>query len=129
MLRLMFALALGMHGVGHVLFLANAWGYWKTTAERAWLFADVLHAPQTIEGGLGLLWIVPLAGFVAATWGFVADDARWVMVAFSSAIMSSILLLAWWSSLNVSSATFAMLFNVVVMVGLLFLRQPDLVGR
>lgn len=129
MLRLIFALALGMHGVGHVLFLANAWGYWKTTAERASLFADVLHAGQPLEGTLGLLWLVPLAGFVAATWGFIANDGRWDVLAFSSAIVSSVLLLMWWSGLNASSAFFAILFNMVVMVGLILLRQPHLLGR
>ncbi|HEY0601980.1 MAG TPA: hypothetical protein VGD58_03670 [Herpetosiphonaceae bacterium] len=129
MLRLIFAFALGLHGVGHVLFLANAWGYWKTTTGRAWLFADVLHAPQPLEGMIGLLWIVPLAGFVAATWGFVAHDARWAMLAFSSAVMSTILLLVWWSSLNVSSAFFALVFNVLVIVAILLQRQPDMLGR
>ena len=129
MLRLICAFALGMHGIGHVLFLANAWGYWKTTTDRAWLFADVLHIPQMAEGGIGLLWIVPLVGFIAATWGFVANDARWAILAFSSAIVSSALLLVWWSSLNLSSATFAFLFNIAVMIGLLVQRQPHLLGR
>lgn len=129
MLRLIFALALAMHGVGHVLFLANAWGYWKTTTGRAWLFADVLHAGQPLEGAIGLLWIVPLVGFVAATWGLVANDSRWAVLAFSSAIVSSGLLLVWWSSLNLSSAVFAILFNMAVLAGLLLQRQPYLLGR
>ncbi|HEY0737087.1 MAG TPA: hypothetical protein VGD69_19380 [Herpetosiphonaceae bacterium] len=129
MLRLVVAFALGMHGIGHVLFLANAWGYWKTTNARAWVVADVLHADQTLEGALGLFWIVPLVGFIAATLGFIANDARWTMLAFSSAIVSTILLLVWWSSLNVSSAFFAIVFNVAVIVGLLLQRQPHLLGR
>jgi hypothetical protein len=128
MLRLIFALALGMHGVGHVLFLANAWGYWKPTAERASFFADVLHSGQALEGTLGLLWLVPLAGFVAATCGFIANDSRWAMLAFSSAVVSNVLLLVWWNGLNVSSAFFAILFNMVVMAGLLLQRQPHLLG-
>jgi hypothetical protein len=129
MLRWLFALALGMHGVGHALFVANSWGYWKTTSGRAGLFASVLHLGQSIEGTIGLLWMVPLVGFAAATLGLVAQDPRWPALALGSAVLSSVMLLVWWGSLNASSAVFALLFNIVVIIAIFWQRQPLLLGR
>lgn len=129
MLRILFALGLGLHGVGHALFAANAWGYWKPAGGRAWLFADLLHVGQPVEGTLGLIWIVPLLGFGAASWGLVAGNPRWYVPAFSAALLSTLLLLVWWGSLNLSSAVFALLFNVALLIGMLWQRPPLLLLR
>jgi hypothetical protein len=68
MLRYLITAALFAHGVGHLLFLANSWGVWKGDEEtRSWLFSGVLGAGQTVEGIFGLLWLIPLAGFVAVS--------------------------------------------------------------
>lgn len=50
MIRYLFTLVLFMHGIGHMLFMANTWGYWRTTSGRAWLLTDVLHLSQPLQG-------------------------------------------------------------------------------
>ena len=68
LVRYLITIVLFMHGVGHLLFLANSWGYWKGSEEgRSWLFSGLLGAGQAIEGIFGLLWIIPLIGFVAVS--------------------------------------------------------------
>ena len=116
MWRVLFMIAMLLHGIGHVLFLMNAWGYWKTANERAWLFADGLKLSQTGEGIIGVLWLAPLVGFVVGTWGYFAQQTWWTSPAVTAAILSSVMILLWWTSLNASSAFFALAFNVVVLV-------------
>ena len=116
MWRMLFMVAMLLHGIGHVLFLMNTWGYWKVGQGRAWLFADVLRLGQSGEGMIGLIWLVPLVGFVIVAWGFLVQQAWWGALALSMAILSSVLILLFWNSLNSSSAFFALMFNVVVLM-------------
>ena len=70
LIRLLIAIVLFAHGVGHLLFVANSWGFWRGgEAGRSWLLSGLLGAGQAVEGILGLLWLVPLVGFVAVSWG------------------------------------------------------------
>jgi hypothetical protein len=116
MWRFLFSIAILFHGIGHALFLMNTWGYWKIANERAWLFADTLKLSQTGEGIVGVLWLVPLIGFVVGAWGYFGEQVWWGPVALTAAILSSVMILLWWSSLNTSSALFALLFNALVLV-------------
>jgi len=123
MWRLLFSLAMLLHGIGHILFLMNAWGYWKTARARAWLFADSLKFSQAGEGIIGVLWLAPLLGFVLGAWGYFAQQTWWASAALAAAILSSAMILLWWGSLNTSSAIFALLFNLVVLVVVLWQQR------
>lgn len=114
MTQYVIGLALFMHGIGHALFLANAWGYWKADAARAGLVAGVLRLSPTTEGIIGLLWLVPLVGFAAVAGGWLMQAAWWRQAALVSAAVSAIMVLAWWGSLNPSSAFFALAFDLAV---------------
>ena len=92
MWRLLFMIAMLLHGIGHVLFLMNTWGYWKDGSRRAGLFPDVLALSQTGEGIIGLLWLAPLAGFVIGTWGLLNQNAWWSPLALATAILSSVMI-------------------------------------
>jgi hypothetical protein len=123
MLRTIIALALGMHGVGHALFVGNAWGYWKTGGiGRARLFADVLGAGQPLDRGAGLLMLVPLVGFSAAAAGLLAGQG-WRPLALASAIVSAGLVLLFAGGLNTSSAFFAVAFDVAVIAYMLWYQR------
>jgi len=75
-----------------------------------------LKLSQTGEGIIGVFWLVPLIGFVVGAWGHVAQQAWWGPLALSAAILSSVMIVLWWSSLNTSRAFFALLFNTIVLV-------------
>lgn len=120
MAQIIVALLLLAHGIGHVLFLANSWGYWKTGVARASLFQEVLHADQTFEGIVGLLWLIPLVVFSVAAWGYTVDAIWWRSAALAAATVSVILLVVWWNSLNTSSLIYALLFDLTVITILLW---------
>jgi hypothetical protein len=128
MLRIIIALALGMHGVGHALFVGNAWGYWKTGGiGRARLFADVLGAGQPLERAAGLLMLIPLAGFLAAAGGLLSGQGWWRPLALASAVASAGLVLLFAGGLNTSSAFFAVAFDVAV-IAYVLLQQRAAAG-
>ena len=47
LIRLLVAIVLFAHGVGHLLFVANSWGFWRGgEAGRSRLFSGLLGAGQ-----------------------------------------------------------------------------------
>jgi hypothetical protein len=114
MVRIIFALALAMHGLGHLLFVGNTRGYWKTGGTGHARLIGAIGAGQAIEQVAGLLMLLPVAGFLAVTWGYVADQGWWVPLALASAAISAALVLLFWGGLNTSAALFALVFDAAV---------------
>ena len=121
LVRYVVVLALGMHGVGHALFMANAWGHWKAAqVGRAQFFADVLGAGQAVEGVAGLVMLVPLASFLAGAWGYLGGQAWWRWLTLAAAAASIGLVIIFAGGLNTSSAFFAVAFDAVVIISVLW---------
>jgi len=117
LIRLLIAIVLFAHGVGHLLFVTNSWGYWRGgKAGRSWLFSGLLGAGQVVEGIFGLLWLVPLVGFVAVSWGYFTQQGWWPQLALASAVVSLVMIVLWWGSLVTGSAFFALVVDIVVIV-------------
>ena len=128
MAQLVIALLFLGHGIGHFLFLANSWGYWKGAVGRASFFENVLHATQSVESMVGILWLIPLVGFLGAAWGFYNVTPWWRTVALASALLSAVLIVVWWSGLTSSSAFFALVFDVAVVAILLYQQSTGIVS-
>lgn len=126
MATIMVALLLAAHGIGHLLFLANSWGIWKTGTARAALFGSVLNASQTAEGVIGLVWLIPLIGFLISAWGYASDTRWWRTAALVSALISTALIILWWNGLNMASAFPALVFDTAVAVILLWQQNAEL---
>jgi hypothetical protein len=121
LVRYLIAIALFAHGIGHLLILTNSWGDWKGDEEgRSWFFSGVLGAGQTLEGILGLVWFIPLIGFVAVSWGYLAHQGWWPQLALASAAASLAMIVLWWGSLITGSAFFALVFDLAVIVVVLW---------
>jgi hypothetical protein len=130
MLRYLITIALFAHGIGHLLFLTNSWGIWKGDDEgRSWLFSAILSAGQTVEGIFGLLWLIPLVGFVAVSWGYLTHQGWWSQLALASATISLAMIVLWWGGLVVGSAFFALVFDLAVIAVVLWqLRSGALIA-
>lgn len=126
MVRIVLGLAILAHGIGHVLFVANAWGYWRTDTGAGWFFNQIFPATSTTEGMFGLLWLVPLAGFLGGAWGYISNSQGWQPLLLASAAVSSILILLWWGGINTTNAIFALLFNLIIIAVIMWLgeRRP-----
>jgi hypothetical protein len=122
LLRYLLTIALFAHGVGHLLFLVNSWGYWNGDKEgsSSWLYSGVLGAGQALQGLLGLVWLVLLIGFVAVSWGYLTHQGWWPQLALASAAVSLTMIMVWWGSLLTGSAFFALVFDLAVIVVVLW---------
>jgi hypothetical protein len=120
MLRAIFALALAMHGLGHLLFIGNAWGYWKTNGIGHARLIGALGPGPMVEQATGLLLLLPVAGFLAVAWGYVAQQGWWSPLAVASAAISGLLVVFFWGGINTSSAVFALVFDAAVIAWVLW---------
>ena len=117
-LKLIAALLLAGHGIGHMM-----------APQAAFLppgaFPRDTHAPiagTTIVSPTGkamsVLWIAPLVGFLLGTYGFWADAAWWRPVTAVSAAVSIVAVLPWWKVMPPFSYVGALAVDASVLVGL-----------
>jgi hypothetical protein len=123
--RIILALVLGAHGIGHLVFLVSTLGLgnWGGPSQ-SWLLANLAGgAVQRVVGGL--IWIVALAGFIAAAVGLLAGQPWWRTAAVASAGVSLLGAALVWANPPASSALSAAIFDVAVLVALLLLHWPS----
>jgi hypothetical protein len=130
-LKLVLALVVLAHGVGHVLFLAPALGLadWAGQTSHSWILTNVLG--ETLTRALAaLVWTSALVLFVAGVAGLLSGADWWRAVMIAGAAVSLIGIVAMWDGIATSSALFALVFDVLVLVALVFVRWPstELVG-
>jgi hypothetical protein len=96
-------------------------GIWKGGDEgSSWLFSGMLRTGQTVEGIFGLLWLIPLVGFVVVSWGYLTRQGWWLQLALTSAAISLAMIVLWWGGLIVGSAFFALVFDLAIMAVVLW---------
>jgi hypothetical protein len=117
-IKLIAVLVLAGHGIGH--FMAPQAAFLPPGALPR--NAHGLLAGTTIVSGAGramsLVWLVPLVGFLAATYGLWTGAAWWRPVMVVSAVVSIIAILPWWRVMPAFSYLGALLVDVVVLVAL-----------
>ena len=120
-LRLILALVIGAHGIGHSLFLVSLLGVadWGQST-RSWLLGDGWLAK--VPGGL--IWLTVIIGFVAVAVGFLNGSEWWRPLAIISAIVSSLGLLLFWATPVNSPTLSALVFNLLVLGSLLVFNWP-----
>ena len=123
-LRLILALVIGAHGLGHILFLVSLLGVadWGQST-RSWLLGDGWLAK--LPGGL--IWITVIIGFVAVAVGFLNESEWWRSLAITSAIISSLGLLLFWATPVNSPTLSALIFNLLVLGSLLIFNWPPVI--
>ena len=80
----------------------------------------MLGTGQTVEGIFGLLWLIPLVGFLAVSWGYLTRQGWWHQLALASAVISLAMIVLWWGGLVVGSAFFALVFDLAVIAVVLW---------
>jgi hypothetical protein len=120
-LRLVLALVVGGHGLGHILFLVPLlrmadWG--QTT--HSWLLGD-----GWLAKGLGtVIWLVAIVGFTVVAIGLFQLTSWWRTVAIVAAAVSTLGLLLFWAVPTTSPVISALTFNLLVLGALLIFHWP-----
>jgi uncharacterized membrane-anchored protein YitT (DUF2179 family) len=126
--RILIAIVIAGHGVGHIFFLVPTLGLaeWGL-AGRSWLLSD--HVPGAgVKVVGGALWLLAIAGFVAASIGVLSQQEWWRGVAVASAAVSLLGLVLFAQPLQPIYS--AGLMDLATLVALLLIRWPtvELVG-
>jgi len=127
MLRIILALVIGAHGIGHILFLIPllgiaSWGQ----PQRSWLLTGE-SAARVIGGAL---WVVVILAFGAAVIGLLGQQGWWRTAAVIGAVISMIGLVLFWTMPVSAPVISALVFNLLVLGALLIVHWPsvDAVG-
>ncbi|HRL14685.1 MAG TPA: hypothetical protein PKX07_22575 [Aggregatilineales bacterium] len=127
MLRIILALVIGAHGIGHILFLIPLLGIaeWGQP-QRSWLLTGE-SAARVIGGAL---WVVVILAFGAAVIGLLGQQGWWRTAAVIGAVISMIGLVLFWTMPVSAPVISALVFNLLVLGALLIVHWPsvDAVG-
>jgi hypothetical protein len=128
--RIVVALVILVHGIGHVLFLAPCLGItqWGQSA-HSWLLTRTLGDGATRVIG-SLLWLAVIVGFLTAGIGLLGQDAWWRTLAVASAGVSLLALVLFVSGSSTQPVLSAALMDIAILVALVWMHWPsaDLVG-
>jgi uncharacterized membrane protein YphA (DoxX/SURF4 family) len=121
-LRYVLALALIMHGVGHVMGFIAAW---TPTIEVGFSSApSILWSGATVESAVGkafgLLWLVACVGSVGAGFGLLFGHEWWRALAVASAFISLAAIVPWWNTVPAGARFGGVVFDLVIIALLLF---------
>lgn len=120
-LRVVLAIVVAAHGLGHILFLVSLLGVadWGQ-ATQSWLLGS-----GWLAKGLGAaIWLLAIFGFLAAAVGLLQVSGWWQQLAIIAAIVSSVGLLLFWLNPPGSPVISALVFDLLVLIALLVFRWP-----
>jgi hypothetical protein len=125
MLRLVLAVVVLAHGLGHVLFLGPSLRLvdWAGQTSHSWLLTAAV-GDGVARGVAAVTWLATMALFTAGAAGYLADAAWWRPVTVAAAVVSITGIVVFWDGIAPSSAIPAIAFDVVLLVVLLVLHWP-----
>lgn len=115
MLKWITAIALIMNGIGHVVFFFAAWtavpmGF----LDNPWILPGAFTVQSAVGKLSALLWLIAMAGFVVAGIGLLARKAWWPSLAVVAAVISLVVIIPWWNTIDSSTRFWAALADIVV---------------
>jgi hypothetical protein len=130
-IKILIALTVFAHGVGHVLFLVPALGIatWAGQTGDSWLLTGTF-GPTMTRAIAAIVWAAAIVLFVGGVAGFLTGAEWWRAVTLAGAVVSAVGIAAMWGGIAMSSALFALGFDAVIVVALVWAHWPavDLVG-
>ena len=124
-LRIVVAIVVFAHGVGHILFLAPAAGLgaWADQTGHSWLLSATLgEGPAKTVATL--LWSAVIVLFVAGVGGFLMGTDWWRAVTIAASVVSLVGIVVFWDGIATSSAIFALAADLVILAALLVAHWP-----
>ena len=99
MWRIVIAVVLLAHGIGHSLGLFPAFGLAKTKqcTDHSWLLTNFIGESAARRFGV-VLWLAAMFGFIGAALGFYGIQEWWRSLAIASAIVSLAGLALYWNA-------------------------------
>lgn|SRR5690242_631205 len=125
MLRLVLAVVVLAHGVGHLLFLGPSLRIadWAGQTSHSWLLTGTIGDGPS-RALASAIWIAAVVLFVAGVTAFLLDNPWWREITIVGSLVSIAGIVLFWDGIATSSAAFALGFDVVLLVSLLVAHWP-----
>jgi hypothetical protein len=124
--RIVLALVVFAHGVGHVLFLGPVLGLgaWAGQTGHSWVLTGVV-GDGVARAVATVLWSAVIVLFVAGVAGFLAGADWWRATTIAAAALSVGGIVLYWDGLATTNAIFALVTDAVILGGLLVAHWPS----
>ena len=125
-LRIVLAVVVVAHGVGHILFLGPVVGLgaWANQTGHSWLLTSAIGEAAT-RAIATLVWTTVIVLFIAGVGGFLAGAAWCPGVTVTAAALSIAGIVVFWDGIATSSAIFALVTDAVILGSLLVAHWPS----
>lgn len=121
MIKWIIALALLVHGIGHIMFFFAAFTPVPMDfVDAPWLLPGAYTIDSPVGKAFAVLWLVAMIGFVGSALGLITNQPWWPSMAVASAVISLVVILPWWNTINPSTRFWATAADVIVIVAFAF---------
>jgi hypothetical protein len=116
-IKLLFIIALTVHGIGHVIGLMTFLELWELSVRSSLL--ESMGLSQGLINVLCFIWIIPFIAFIASAWGVWTGVAWWETSGWIGTVSSIIYFVLYWNSFPSNLPIQANIGNLVALAGLL----------
>jgi hypothetical protein len=126
MLKLILIAVVAAHAIGHVLFLGPGLrlATWADQTGHSWVLSAPLGDALT-RGVAGFIWSATIVLFLFGVIGYATDQEWWRAPTIAGALVSIVGIVVFWDGIAASSAMFALAFDALVLIALLWARWPS----
>ena len=135
-LRIIFAIILFGHGIGHVVGFLGTWTNWQLFPEppfndSPWILPGDVFIQSAVGKVFGIFWLISTGAFFAAAIGLVLKQSWWATVAVIASLLSLLAVIPWWNSFTpgIMSKKSAVLVDIIIIVVLLGPWKDTLLAR
>ena len=135
-LRIVVAIILFGHGIGHVVGFLGSWTKLRLFSEfpfneSPWVFSENIFIQSAVGKVFGIFWLISMGAFSAAAIGLVTNQSWWNTIAIIASVLSLLAVIPWWNTFTpgIMSKKSAVLVDIIVMVALLGPWKDVLLAR
>ena len=137
MIRIIVAITLIGHGIGHVVGFLAPWTNSKlgfpefAFNQSTWLLPGEVVMISTIGKIFGVIWLLSMGAFFAAAIGLLEKQEWWTTIAIIASILSMIAVVPWWNSFTpgIMSKRSAVLVDILVLIALWGPWKDEIITR
>jgi hypothetical protein len=134
-LRIIVAITIFGHGIGHVVGFLGSWTKSKlgfpefAFNQSPWLLPGKVVMQSTIGKVFGVIWLMSMGAFFVAAIALVTKQPWWSTIVVIASIMSLIAVVPWWNSITsgIMSKRSAVFVDIIVLVALMGPWKDDVI--
>ena len=134
--RIVIAIILFGHGIGHVVGFLGSWTKLQLFPElpfneSPWIFSSDVFIQSAVGKVFGIFWLLSMGAFFAAAIGLVANQPWWTTLAVIASFFSLLAVIPWWNTFTpgIMSKQSAVLVDIIVLIALLGPWKDVLLAR